>query len=86
MSYLLNLIEKQDLFAVPLAFSFNGKSGERGTWGGGCLSILMKVAVMAYTVKLTSKMLNREDFLSESFDVKGDFFNEVALGDAKVKV
>ena len=75
MNCLLDLIEGQDLFAVPVTFSFRKKGGEQKTVIGGCLSIIVRLSLVAYMVLLTSRMLNREDNSNETYDVKRENFD-----------
>ena len=86
MNCVLDLIENQDLFAVPVTFSFRKKGSEQKTLIGGSLSILIRLSLVAYIVLLTSRMLKWDDNFNATFDVKKDSFEKVNFGDTKVKV
>ena len=74
MNKVFSWIEGQDLFAVPVSFSFDRRGSEHRTVGGGSLSILIRVALVAYTVLLTKRMLEKADNKNATFSNKMDEF------------
>ena len=83
MNKVLSWIEGQDLFAVPVTFSFDRKGSEHKTIFGGSLSILIKVALVAYTVLLTNRMLEKGDNKNVTYDSKMESFEAVSLNESR---
>ena len=86
MNKVFSWIEGWDLFAVPVTFSFDGKGSEHRTLGGGCLSILVRMALVAYTVLLTNRMLKKEDNKNVSYDVKLNEFEAISLNESRTQL
>ena len=74
MNKICSVIEEQDLFAVPVTFSFNRKGSDHKTVAGGCLSILIKLTLLAYTVLLTKTMIGKLDNKNETYEDRTDEF------------
>ena len=67
---------------MPVSFSFNRKGSDHKTVVGGCLSIVVRLTLIAYTVLLTSRMINREDNKNQTFSSKKEQFESVSVPDS----
>ena len=85
MNCVLELIEGQDLFAMPVTFSFRKKGGEQKTFIGGLISIIVRLSLVAYMAVLTSRMLKREDNSNETYAVKQEFLIRFPMGIQELK-
>ena len=53
--------KEQDLFGYPVSLYFNRRGRYYNTVGGGCISVFIKLFVLAYLLLLIFKMLTYSD-------------------------
>ena len=85
MKKLSNCIESLDMFAHPVALNFNKRGSVHGTAIGGCISILIRMALVGYVAILLIRLINKESNSNET-NINVEEEMSTSFGESNLKV